>query len=104
MLVVVLKPLTTNSSVLAMLKMETSAIATMVNAGHKQIAEMVVISNGNDICSPCGACRQRIREFAKHDALIHMYSANGAMKTLTLAELLPLSFGPEHLESVNENK
>ena len=42
-------------------------------------------------------CRQRIREFASLDTKIHMCNENGHMKTSTLEELLPDSFGPENL-------
>ena len=46
---------------------------------------------------PCGGCRQRLREFASLDTKIHMCSEKGHMKTSTLEELLPDSFGPENL-------
>jgi cytidine deaminase len=83
---------------------EATAIAAMITAGQKHIAEITIISSGKDICSPCGACRQRIREFASPEALIHMFSASGEQQTNTLAELLPFSFGPQHLEPItNEN-
>jgi cytidine deaminase len=49
------------------------------------------------LCSPCGGCRQRIREFASSNTPIHMCNVDGHLKTLTLEELLPESFGPENL-------
>ena len=65
--------------------------------GNKKILEIVVIGSGDLLCSPCGGCRQRIREFASLDTKIHMCNENGHMKTSTLEELLPDSFGPENL-------
>ncbi len=50
---------------------ETSAIAALVMAGGKRIVEMVVIGNGHGLCTPCGGCRQKIREFASGDVKIH---------------------------------
>ena len=76
---------------------ESGAIMSMIAAGEKQIAEIVIVGSGDFICTPCGACRQRIREFAALDIAIHMFSYSGEHNTMTLQQLLPESFGPEHL-------
>ena len=76
---------------------EATAIGNMVSNGNKKILEVVVIGSGELLCSPCGGCRQRLREFASLDTKIHMCNENGHMKTSTLEELLPDSFGPENL-------
>ena len=77
---------------------ETSAIAAMIMSGGHAIDEMAVIGTGDLLCTPCGGCRQKIREFAKGDVKIHMCGEDGKVKqTFTLDELLPASFGPENL-------
>ena len=76
---------------------EASAIGNLISQGYKKIVEIVVIGSGNKLCSPCGGCRQRLREFSKLDVPIHMCSVEGHIKTSTLGELLPDSFGPENL-------
>ena len=76
---------------------EATAIGNMISNGNIKIIEIVVIGSGNLLCSPCGGCRQRIREFASLDIKIHMCNDEGHMKTSTLEELLPDSFGPENL-------
>mgnify|MGYP000070644227 FL=1 len=76
---------------------EATGIGNLVSQGYKKIIEIVVIGSGNMLCSPCGGCRQRLREFAKLDLPIHMCNINGHLKTSTLGELLPNSFGPENL-------
>ena len=76
---------------------EASAIGNLVTQGFNKITEIVVIGSGNKLSSPCGGCRQRIREFASLNTPIHMCNVNGHLKTLTLDELLPNSFGPENL-------
>ena len=76
---------------------EASAIGNLISQGYKNIVEVVVIGSGNKLCPPCGGCRQRLREFAKLDVLIHMCNIEGHIKTSTLDELLPDSFGPENL-------
>ena len=76
---------------------EASAIGNLISRGHKKIKEIVVIGSGDMLCSPCGGCRQRLREFASLNVNIHMCNVKGHLKTSTLAELLPDSFGPENL-------
>lgn len=76
---------------------EASAIAAMASAGERVIDVIVTICEGDDLGTCCGGCRQKIREFATADTLIHNAGPDGIRKTFTMAELLPDSFGPEHL-------
>jgi cytidine deaminase len=76
---------------------EAGAIAAMVLGGDRAIASVLVIGDGAALCTPCGACRQRIREFAADTAPIHIAGPQGIRRSFTLAELLPHSFGPENL-------
>jgi homotetrameric cytidine deaminase len=76
---------------------EASAIGAMVAGGGGEIAEVVVAAPSRELCTPCGGCRQRLREFAPLDAPIHLADLERVRRTTSLAELLPLSFGPEHL-------
>ncbi len=77
---------------------ETSAISAMVMDGQTVIREVSVIGSGDPLVTPCGGCRQRIREFASDDVAIHVWGPKGLRKTFTLGELLPASFGPENLD------
>ncbi|MDO8364716.1 MAG: cytidine deaminase [Actinomycetota bacterium] len=76
---------------------EASAIAMMVSAGEREIAEVLTICDGELVGTCCGGCRQRIREFAKPDTMIYNCGPDGIRATFTMDELLPLGFGPEHL-------
>jgi homotetrameric cytidine deaminase len=76
---------------------EASAIGALVAGGGGAIAEVVVAAPSRELVTPCGGCRQRLREFAPPDAPIHLADLERVRRTTTLAELLPLSFGPEHL-------
>jgi cytidine deaminase len=76
---------------------EAGAIAAMALAGKRRIAEILVIGDGEALCTPCGGCRQRIREFADPQTVIHIAGPEGARAKFTLGELLPESFGPDHL-------
>ena len=73
---------------------ETAAIAAMVTAGERWIAEILIIGAGETLAMPCGACRQRIREFAGEGAQIHIADLSGVRKTFTLGDLLPEAFSP----------
>lgn len=77
---------------------EPSAISALVMAGGTRITEVAVMGNGEALCTPCGGCRQKLREFAQDDVRIHCCTADGVLiRTFTLGELLPFSFGPENL-------
>jgi homotetrameric cytidine deaminase len=76
---------------------EASAIGVLVAAGRTRVLEAAVISDGEEICVPCGGCRQRLREFMPLDGHVHLCGRSGERHTVTLEELLPMSFGPEYL-------
>ncbi|MGO2879016.1 MAG: cytidine deaminase [Halomonas sp.] len=77
---------------------EASAISAMVTAGQRELAKVYVMGPGEHLCTPCGDCRQRIREFATPDTQIMVISRQGeVLKTYTMETLLPDAFGPEQL-------
>ncbi len=77
---------------------EAGAIAAMAMAGERQIVEVVTITEGDRPGTPCGGCRQRLREFASLSVPVYATTAGGAVVALTIDELLPESFGPEFLD------
>lgn len=77
---------------------EASAIAAMVSAGERRLRAVYVIGPGERPCTPCGDCRQRIREFADEQTRIHVIDAGGRrLREYDMATLLPDAFGPENL-------
>ena len=78
---------------------EAAAIAAMVAGGGRRIRAIAVIGSGAAMTTPCGGCRQRIREFADADTRIHLHDpATDSRHSLSLEELLPLAFGPANLK------
>ena len=79
---------------------EGAALTALVASGRRHIAAVLVMvpKEYNMAASPCGACRQMLREFATLDTKIYMCDDEKLLETKTLGELLPMSFGPEHLE------
>ncbi|WP_303853903.1 cytidine deaminase [Salinicola salarius] len=81
---------------------EASAIAGLISSGERQIRKIYVIGPGEHLCTPCGDCRQRIREFATPETEIVVLDGDGApLKHYTMDELLPDSFGPENLNKAS---
>ena len=76
---------------------EAAAIAAMVMAGGRRIGAIAVVGDGDALVTPCGGCRQRIREFAEPQTPILVADGATVRARFTLAELLPASFGPENL-------
>ena len=73
---------------------EAGAIAAMIAGGGTHIEAIAIIGSGTAPCFPCGACRQRIHEFASAATLIHAGAADsGAIETISLDSLLPRAFG-----------
>ncbi len=77
---------------------EASAIAHMVLAGGRRIVAVAVVGDAPQPVTPCGGCRQKLREFAADDTPVLVAGPAGERARYTLGELLPASFGPEHLQ------
>ena len=76
---------------------EASAISAMILAGGRQIVSVAVVGRGEALCTPCGGCRQRLREFAAPHTPIYICDEASVRETKTLEALLPMSFGPDNL-------
>ena len=75
---------------------EGGALSAMVLAGGRTVRAVLVVGEGDGLVTPCGGCRQKIREFAALDTPILIADPQHVRATFTLGELLPQSFGPEH--------
>lgn len=79
---------------------EAGAIAAMVRAGGREIAEILVLADSPDPTPPCGGCRQKIAEFARPETPVILADLNGTRLRTTIAELLPGAFTLSHMEKV----
>lgn len=77
---------------------EGTAIGAMITAGERVIVEVLTVADGDHLTTCCGGCRQKLREFANPDVLVHAAGPEGVRRTFTLGELLPASFGPDQLD------
>ena len=81
-----------NASYGATICAERNAVAAAVNAGERKLKAIAVTA------TPCGMCRQVMREFCDPKAFkVIVAKMTDDYRTFTLEELLPESFGPEHL-------
>jgi cytidine deaminase len=80
---------------------EASALAAMVLAGSTRAEAVLVMGSGGDSAgawiTPCGGCRQKLREFGAPDMPVISANSQGIGPSRTLTQLLPESFGPDHL-------
>jgi cytidine deaminase len=81
---------------------EAGALAAMVLAGSTHAVALAVVGDGDAEVTPCGGCRQKLREFAAPDTPVLIGRGNDSdgsplRARYTLAQLLPRSFGPENL-------
>lgn len=76
---------------------EASALAVMVAAGGTRVLGVAVVAEAPEPVTPCGGCRQKLREFAADTCEIAMADMATLRARHTLGELLPHGFGPEHL-------
>jgi cytidine deaminase len=76
---------------------EAVALGALVVAGGTRVVAAVVAGVAQEPVTPCGGCRQKLREFAADDVPVWSVDATGVVARHTLGELLPASFGPDHL-------
>ncbi len=78
---------------------EGGALSAMVLAGSTRAQAVLVVGTGGAWCTPCGGCRQKLREFCTPETPILTASEEALGPCYTLAQLLPDSFGPDHLHA-----
>jgi len=78
---------------------ERTAFFKAVYEGHRDFTAIAICGGKDGVISgsfpPCGVCRQVMREFCRDDFLIYLTGENGSCISMTLAELLPMSFSAE---------
>ncbi|KAI1820333.1 cytidine deaminase [Xylaria intraflava] len=76
---------------------ERVALAKAVTEGHRSVKAIAVATDISPPASPCGMCRQFIREFCDLKAPVIMFDKDDNYVVMRLEDLLPISFGPEAL-------
>ncbi|MBO6891611.1 MAG: cytidine deaminase [Roseibium sp.] len=76
---------------------EEAALAAMIAAGETEVVEAYVIADCAEPIPPCGACRQRLKEFGKDDVTVWLGTTDGAEEATTIGDLLPGAFDTAHM-------
>lgn len=77
---------------------EAVALGQLVLGGGRRIAAVAVVGAGAELVTPCGGCRQKLREFAADDVPVVIGDMAHLRARFTVGEMLPASFGPSHLK------
>lgn len=77
---------------------EAVALGHLVLAGGQRITAVAVVGEGAGLVTPCGGCRQKLREFGGDEVPVVVGDMSTQRARFTLGELLPVSFGPGHLK------
>lgn len=76
---------------------EQSALASMIaSGGASEVVAVATVGDGQEPCTPCGACRQTIFEFGP-TATIYASGDGGRPLVVSITDLLPHAFGPRRL-------
>ena len=71
---------------------EAGAIAAMVADGGRVIKQILIVSDGKTMITPCGACLQRIKEFSDSDTEIILTDVERKFYHYRISDLLPQAF------------
>ncbi|RKP13242.1 cytidine deaminase [Piptocephalis cylindrospora] len=85
-----------NASFGAAICAERTAFVKAVSEGHREFIGIAVATDRADASSPCGICRQFMREFGPHLAVL-LVNPDGQATPTSLAELFPMAFSPDDL-------
>ena len=81
---------------------ERTAVFKAVSEGEREFAAIAIIGapegEKGRFCAPCGVCRQVLREFCEPETFRVLLGTTEGVTSYTLAELLPVSFGPADLK------
>lgn len=76
---------------------ERTALFKAVSEGERQFAALVVAVDGKKAASPCGACRQVLREFIDESTEIILVNEEGEGQSTDIGNLLPNAFTGDDL-------
>lgn len=83
---------------------ERTAFFKAVYDGEREFEKIAIVggaegTEADELCAPCGVCRQVMREFCDPKTFkIILANGKGSHLELTLEELFPYGFGPENLQ------
>lgn len=73
---------------------ERTALFNLIANGYnpKDVVEMIIIADTKKPVSPCGACREVMKELLNEDTIVTLFNLNKDVVTLKVSDLLPYGF------------
>ncbi|MEM7320594.1 MAG: cytidine deaminase, partial [Pseudomonadota bacterium] len=65
-----------------------------------KLTEVYVVASSPQPVPPCGGCRQKLSEFGAGDVVVTMATVDGTETAMTIGDLLPGAFGPDHMKGI----
>lgn len=86
-----------NASFGATICAERNAINNAISNGDKDIVNVYLMTNKDEILYPCNLCKQTFLEFLNKDVIFNIMTITGKMEVLSLEELLSKNFTKENI-------
>lgn len=77
---------------------ERVALTKAISEGVKEFTKIAIVGPNNEFCSPCGACRQLLHDYAPDLEII--LTNNSEIKSIKLHDLLPFAFEEKNLKKI----
>ena len=89
-----------NSSYPLCMCAERNALYNAMMHGYKKddFLALAIVADTDEVCSPCGACRQVISELFPKEGKIYLANLKGDVKESNIEELLPFAFSGDDLK------
>lgn len=78
---------------------EANALCNMVLAGEQHVEAILILTAAPSPCPPCGACRQRIAEFAQNNTILYLCTTKGDYEAHRFEAIFPNPFAAPFLEN-----
>jgi len=71
---------------------ERTAIFKAISEGERSFKALAIVSDSEQIITPCGVCRQVLAEFFDDQVVILLANCHGEFEQTTISHLLPGAF------------
>lgn len=87
-----------NASYPATICAERSALVSAYSNNKTKFKAIVIVTDADEPASPCGVCRQVMKELCDDDMPVYLTSKDGKVIKRTVDDLLPLGFSGKDMD------
>lgn len=77
---------------------ESNAICYAISQGERKFKALYLMTDLDEICYPCGVCKQIFTEFFDENVIFNLMNTKGEMKVLTYDEVMKNYFTKENMK------